>query len=223
MNVPVIVLDGPSGTGKSSVSIALAERLAWHRLESGVLYRLVALELYRRDADVEDLDTLQEILEQLRPEFRGESVLLNGEDVRASIRGEEIGTRASRIASRAEVRSRLVHIQRSYRRPPGLVAEGRDMGTVVFPDAPLKIFLDAGVEERALRRHKQLKDQNINVKISALVEEMSRRDSRDRTRRTAPLVEAVDAEVLDTTRMKINEVTETIMHLWRQRQASNTV
>ncbi|MGH8272708.1 MAG: (d)CMP kinase [Gammaproteobacteria bacterium] len=196
---PVIALDGPGGVGKGTVGRAVAKRLGWHYLDSGALYRVAALAALRADLDAAQTERIAALVPQLVIECRGERVLLDGEDVSRAIRDEATSRMASAIAAAPIVRQALTGRQRAFRQAPGLVADGRDMGTVVFPDAALKVFLAASPGERALRRHKQLKQQGINVTLPRLERELRARDARDAERKTAPLKAAADAMTLDTT------------------------
>ncbi|GIX30652.1 MAG: cytidylate kinase [Porticoccaceae bacterium] len=210
--VPVIAIDGPSGAGKGTIAQKLAARLGFHYLDSGALYRVLALAArhHRVDWDnVEDLAVLAEHMDvAFRPKGAGEppDVVLEGEVVTEPIRSEEIGHGASRVAAYPEVRRALLARQRAFARPPGLVADGRDMGTVVFPDAPVKIYLTASPEERARRRHKQLMEKGESVSLADLAERVRERDARDATRAVAPLVPAPDAVVIDSTGKAIDAV-----------------
>ncbi|HEY8520988.1 MAG TPA: (d)CMP kinase [Gammaproteobacteria bacterium] len=208
--VPVITIDGPTGSGKGTISRALAVRLGWHLLDSGALYRLVALEAQRRGVPLDDGTRLAAIAEGLDVTFGDpsgeERVLLAGEDVTAALRTEECGAGASQVAALPEVRSALLARQRAFARPPGLVADGRDMGTTVFPDAVLKVFLTASAEERARRRYKQLKEKGIDVSLPDLSWDIAQRDRRDANRAVAPLRPADDARLLDSTSLSPEEV-----------------
>jgi cytidylate kinase len=200
--VPVITIDGPSGSGKGTVSQRIATELGWHFLDSGALYRLLACAAQRDGVGLDDAAGLAELAGRIDGEFGVtpdgvEVVRLDGADVTDVLRTETTGNAASRLAALPEVRTALLAWQRRFRRLPGLVADGRDMGTVVFPDAGLKIFLNARPEVRAARRHKQLKDKGIEVPIEAIVEEVRARDLRDSSREVAPLLAAEDAFVID--------------------------
>jgi len=222
-NVRVVTLDGPSGSGKGTVSRLLARRTGWHLLDSGALYRLVGLAGRRAGLASEDVEAHVRIALQMRIEFAGdgagqERVLLEGEEVTRALRSEAAGADASRVAAWPPVRQALLERQRAFAQPPGLIADGRDMGTVVFPRAELKIFLTASAEERALRRYKQLKDKDSSVTLAALSLDIAERDRRDMTRSAAPLVPAADAIVLDSTALDAAEVTDEIYALGRSRQ-----
>ena len=221
MPAPVLTIDGPSGTGKGTLGLALARELGWDFLDSGALYRLVGFLALKRGVPLDAATALQQLAASLPVEFRpdpdGTVILLEGEVVTEAIRNEVIGDAASRVAAWPEVRAALLDRQREMRRPPGLVADGRDMGTVVFPDAPLKIFLTASPEARAERRYKQLKGKGNDVSLPALLEDIRARDERDARRATAPLVPAPDAEILDTTQLGIDDVTDRVRQLIRAR------
>ncbi len=217
MSVPVITLDGPSGSGKGTVGRAVAERLGWHFLDSGALYRVLGLAALRHGVALDDEATLATLAQDLDVTFQGERVILEGEDVSGAIRSEEAGAAASKVAALPAVRQALLARQRAFRRLPGLVADGRDMGTVVFPDAPLKVFLEAGAEERARRRHAQLKAQGHDVNLDQIVADIRARDRRDRERAVAPLKPAEDAVVIDTTELAPEAVIEEILDLAKAR------
>lgn len=208
---PVIAVDGPSGVGKGTLCQWLATRLGWSLLDSGALYRLTALAALRRNLSLEDEVRLAVVAAGLDVEFQAcpagaPRIVLDGVEVGVELRSESCGDAASRVAALPAVRAALLHRQRDFRRAPGLVADGRDMGTVVFPDAELKLFLTASSEERAQRRYKQLRENGLNVNLKNLVEEIDARDRRDAQRAVAPLEPAPDAEILDTTRMSIEDV-----------------
>lgn len=211
--VPVVTIDGPSGSGKGTVAAEVARRLGWRVLDSGALYRLVGYAARKAGVALDDSGKLAEIARNLPVEFHGGRVLLDGEDVTRTIRSETAGNDASKVAAIPEVREALLEWQRSYAKPPGLVADGRDMGSVVFPRAPVKIFLDASAEERARRRHNQLKEQGINVTLSGLIAEIEERDDRDRNRSVAPLKPAADAVIVDSTSMGVGEVVARVLEL----------
>lgn len=220
---PVITIDGPSASGKGTISQLLARRLGWHFLDSGLLYRLVGLVAEEAGQSVDDETALARFVEGVPIRFESTDdagsmprIRVAGRHFGEELRGESAGRAASRIAALPAVREALLGCQRAFRRPPGLVADGRDMGTVVFPDAPLKIFLEASVAERARRRYKQLKEKGMDVTLSAISSDLEARDRRDRGRATAPLKAADDAIVLDTTTMAIDEVVEWILDRWRR-------
>jgi cytidylate kinase len=213
---PVIAIDGPSGSGKGTVARAVADALAWHLLDSGALYRLAALAALRAGVPLDDALGLARIAGGLDVKFQpaangGGRIELAGEDVAAAIRSEACASAASQVAVIPELRTALVALQRSFQRPPGLVADGRDMGSVIFPEAELKIFLTASAEERARRRHKQLKAQGMNVSLAALSADISQRDQRDASRPVAPLRPTADAVLIDSTGRSVAEVVADIL------------
>jgi len=219
-NTPqVICLDGPSGVGKGTICLAVAEYLNWHILDSGSLYRITALVVSRQfpefNVDSINISQLADIAINLSVTYKQVGndlvILLDGEDITKLIRNEEMGAKASQVAAIPAVRDALLARQRAFLQPPGLVADGRDMGTVVFPDSVLKIYLTASPEERAQRRYKQLKDKGIDVNLSALVEDLRLRDERDMNRKTAPLKPASDAIIIDTTELDIEHVTKAVI------------
>jgi len=223
-NAPVLTIDGPSGAGKGAVSAELARRLGWQVLDSGAVYRAVALAALEHDVSESDEPALVRLARDLPLDFRpaddGVEVLLDGRPVGPLLRSEDVSVMASRVAAIPAVRKALLELQRSCRRAPGLVADGRDMGTIVFPDAELKIFLEASVEERANRRYKQLKNKGENVILARLFQDMQERDRRDRERSVAPTLPADDAVVVDSTRMTLDQVIARIESLARERIAS---
>jgi cytidylate kinase len=212
---PVIAIDGPSASGKGTVAQGVADALGFHYLNSGALYRTVALAAMRGPAGMDDA-ALARVAEHLSARFHGDNVNLAGEDVTLAIRAEDVGVLASRISALPEVRNALLERQRQFRNPPGLVADGRDMGTVVFPDAALKIFLTATPEERAERRYKQLMDKGLSANMAALLQDIRQRDARDSERATAPLKKAVDAVLIDTTRMTAADAIAQVLALYKQ-------
>jgi cytidylate kinase len=214
--VAVLAIDGPSGSGKGTVSRLVAARLGWHLLDSGALYRVLAVAADRHGVQLDRQDALEGLAAGLDVAFvdRGGTeirIVLEGEDVTDAVRTEGCGDAASRVAALPRVRTALLARQRAFREPPGLVADGRDMGTVVFPDAAFKVFLTASAEERAKRRYKQLKEKGFDVSLSALSREIAERDQRDASRPVAPLKPAPDATVLDNTGMSIDEVVERVL------------
>ena len=216
---PVITIDGPVGSGKGTICVRLAEWLDWAILDSGALYRILALGAERHALALDDTPGLTRLVSELTVGFLSSevdqpvTVMLDGEDVSTAIRVESRGTAASNLAVNPAVRAALLEFQRSFRQWPGLVADGRDMGTVVFPDAPLKIFLTASIEERAERRYKQLIAKGIGVNLASLLADINARDKRDRERTTAPLKPADGAVVIDTTGLDIEAVMERIQTL----------
>ncbi len=209
--VPVITIDGPSGSGKGTIAKLLAERLGWAILDSGALYRLVGYSAGKAGIGFDLVDNLCEIARNMDVLFDGDSVYLNGEEVSKQIRTETAGNSASKVAAVPEVREALLEWQRSFAKEPGLVADGRDMGSVVFPDAPVKVFLTASAEERAERRYKQLKEKGISVSLRDLVRDIHERDERDRNRDVAPLVAPVAALEVESTSLSIDEVLEKVL------------
>jgi cytidylate kinase len=207
VTAPVIAIDGPSASGKGTIAHRLAGQLGFHYLESGALYRLVAL---AGGDPARAAATLEAV-------FRDGKIFLSGQDVTDKIRSESVGNRASEVAKIAAVRQALLTRQRAFRQAPGLVADGRDMGTVVFPDATLKVFLTASPEVRAGRRYKQLIDKGISANLRALSRDLQERDARDANRAVAPLVPAPDAQVLDSSALSVDAVVERILKLYNER------
>jgi cytidylate kinase len=214
---PVIAIDGPAASGKGTIAYNVARALGFHYLDSGALYRLIALRALERAVAPDAADALAALAGDLDVSFREGRALLAGRDVADALRDEDVSALASRIAVHPAVRAALLARQRAFRAPPGLVAEGRDMGTIVFPDARLKIFLTATAEARAERRHKQLIGKGISVTIDGLLRDIRERDIRDSTRAAAPLVAAPDAVSLDTTSLSIAEATAAVLALYRER------
>lgn len=216
-NVPVITIDGPSGAGKGTIARIVAEKLGWHLLDSGAIYRVLAVAIQHHNVETDNEESLIPLAAHLDVQFElsddcGDSrVILEGEDVTDSIRTEEVGALASKVAAYPRVREALLRRQRAFKIEPGLVADGRDMGTVVFPEAPVKVFLTASAEERAQRRFNQLKQKGFDVKIGRLLEDIQARDERDRNRTVAPLVPSDEALVLDSTNVSIAEVEQVIL------------
>ena len=215
-DIPVIAIDGPSGSGKGTIALRVADALGYHLLDSGALYRLVALAAQTSGVSLQDAQRLAEIAHNLDVRFDcnedgEERIWLGDEDVTTLIRTEEAGAGASTVAQISAVRQALFERQRAFQQLPGLVADGRDMGTHVFPHAALKIFLTASAEERARRRHKQLKDKGLDVSLAALSRDIEDRDRRDSERSVAPLRPAEDARILDSSGQSIEAVTQTVL------------
>ncbi len=202
----IITIDGPSGSGKGTISQRLAHHLGWHFLDSGAIYRLLGLAVSLRGIRYDEVEHITKIAKNMSVEFKEGQVLLDGDDVTDTIRTETAGNNASKVAAIPQVRAVLLNWQRNYAQPPGLVADGRDMGSVVFPDADLKVFLTASAEERAKRRYKQLKEKGLDVNVHDLTVEIKERDQRDMNRSVAPLVPAEGALELDSTSLSIDEV-----------------
>jgi CMP/dCMP kinase len=217
-SAPVLAIDGPGGAGKGTLCRQVAERLGWRLLDSGALYRLVAMAAAEAETGLDDESRLAALARDLPAGFSADRVYLGDRDVTEEIRSEACGDRASRVAALPSVRTALIGLQRSFRRPPGLVADGRDMGTVIFPDAELKVFLTAAAEERAMRRYKQLKEKGFDVNLRGLSEEVAARDRRDAERAVAPLRPAPDAMVIDSTAMAIDEVVTAVLEELRRRR-----
>ncbi|HUL13577.1 MAG TPA: (d)CMP kinase [Methylococcaceae bacterium] len=207
--IPVLTLDGPSGAGKGTVSRAIARRLGWHYLDSGAIYRSLAVAVIEQGVSPGDVEQIVRIAQAMNLGFQSDEtprVLMEGRDITDRIQTETCGNTASKIAALGPVRQALLQKQRAFRQLPGLVADGRDMGTVVFPDAQYKVFLTASAEERAVRRYKQLKEKGINVSLGDLTKEIEERDRRDRERSEAPLKMAEGAVVVDSSNLTIEEV-----------------
>ena len=221
-SVPVITVDGPSGSGKGTVSRIISEKLGWSLLDSGAMYRLLALDCLKNEIDLENQAKVAETATEMVIEFKNckESqeikVFLEGEDVTKELRTETTGNAASKVAANPSARAALLQKQRDFATAPGLVADGRDMGTVVFPDAKLKVFLTASAEERAKRRYKQLKQNGFDVNLAALLKEIEERDERDMNRSSAPLKPADDALIIDSSAMTIDEVVDNIMESYQK-------
>lgn len=213
--IPVIAIDGPSASGKGTVAERVARVLGFHYLDSGALYRLVALAALRAGADPEDEARVAELARALDVRFESGRIYLAGEDVTDAIRAEEVGVAASRVAALPAVREALLERQRRFRQAPGLVADGRDMGSVVFTDADLKVFLTASVEARAQRRYKQLMEKGIPASIHNLSRDLHERDTRDAARAVAPLRQMPDARLLDTTDMGVDEAVNQVLAWYR--------
>jgi CMP/dCMP kinase len=214
--VPVITLDGPSGTGKGTLCHLLAEHLGWHVLDSGVLYRALGFLADKHGIALDALNTLKELVQlaaHLPIEFKGHQIFIQGEQVGHALRTEACGARASQLAAIPEIRAALLQRQRNFAALPGLVTDGRDMGTVVFPDAALKIYLDATPEARSERRYLQLKDNEKSVSLAQVVDELAKRDSRDMAREHAPLKAAANAITIDTSYLTVEDVFEQLLKL----------
>ncbi|WP_371378938.1 (d)CMP kinase [Thalassotalea aquiviva] len=214
--IPLITIDGPSGAGKGTVSRIVAEQLGWNFLDSGAIYRVLAVATQHHGINVDEEDAIIPLASHLDVEFKivdadEPRVILEGEDVTDNIRTQEVGELASKVAAFPRVREALLRRQRAFKEAPGLLADGRDMGTVVFPDAPVKIFLTASAEERAQRRMKQLQQKGIDVNIGRLLDEIRQRDERDQNRTVAPLVPAEGALIIDSTELSIEQVVEKIL------------
>jgi cytidylate kinase len=215
MSAPVIAIDGPSASGKGTIASRVAQRLGFNYLESGALYRIVALLSLREDT-LDDRRLVQ-LADDMDVVFEEGDILLGDEPITDKVRSELVGNRASEVAKVPALRQALLKRQRSFRRTPGLVADGRDMGTVVFPDAELKVFLTAGPEIRAERRYKQLIEKGIDANLRALSRDLRERDERDAKRAVAPLVPAPDSQVLDSSALSIDEVVERIVGWWQEK------
>ncbi len=215
-SVPVLTIDGPSGSGKGTICRAVADRLGWHYLDSGALYRAVGLASAWEGVDLSDPEAVAACAARTEIRFEDDAsgeprVIVNGKDATHQLRMETAGAAASAIAAHPPVRAVLLALQKGFRRPPGLIADGRDMGTVVFPDSRYKVFLTASAAERAKRRHKQLKDKGVSVNLDSLLHEIAARDERDAGRAVAPLRPAEDAVIVDSTGMPITEVIERVL------------
>jgi cytidylate kinase len=219
-DIPVIAIDGPSASGKGTVAGRVAGALGFHFLDSGALYRLAALQALQQGVSLEDPAALAAAAARMEVAFRDGATWLGGRDVTEALRAEDVGVAASRVAAVPEVRTALLERQRGFRRPPGLVADGRDMGSVVFPEAALKVFLTAAVDTRALRRHKQLMEKGMYAKMTDVVEELRRRDERDSSRPVAPLKHYPDALFLDTTGISVEDAVRRILAEWEKRVAN---
>ncbi len=215
--IPVIAIDGPSASGKGTVAQKVAEALGFHYLDSGALYRLATLAALKAGVSPDEEAKLAETTRKMGIEFRGGATYLDGVDVGEEVRTEAVSAAASRVAANPAVRQSLLARQRAFQRAPGLVADGRDMGSVVFPQAPLKVYLSADVATRAERRYKQLMEKGMYAKIEDVVEELRRRDARDTSRAVAPLKHYPDALFLDTTGLSVDAAVNKILGWWRER------
>ncbi|MDF3055502.1 MAG: cytidylate kinase [Gammaproteobacteria bacterium] len=202
----IITLDGPAGTGKGTITRLLAKKLGWHYLDSGALFRILAYTALAQQLDLEDDATLSTLATSLEIIFQDGQIFLSGKEITSDIRTETVGEAASKIAVLPGVRTALAEKQREFYQSPGLVADGRDMGTVIFPNAILKFFLDASIQERAKRRQYQLKKSGITVSLGDILRDLKQRDTRDTTRRISPLIPAPDAIIIDTTTLSVDEV-----------------
>lgn len=216
-NVPVITIDGPTASGKGTVASRVADRLGFHLLDSGALYRLTALQALRGALPLSDEAGIARLAQQLPARFRDDVIYLAQEDVSHAIRAEEVGNMASKIAALPSVRQALFDLQLGFRQAPGLVADGRDMGTVIFPTAKLKVFLTASAEARAQRRYKQLIDKGFSANMNDLLADLRARDERDTGRAVAPLVAAADAHILDTSAMGVDQAVEQVLTWYAQK------
>lgn len=213
---PVIALDGPTASGKGTVALHVAAFLGWHVLDSGAIYRLAALTVMNHDVALTDLTRISDLAREMRIHFEQGRILLDGVDVTSSIRHENVGNLASELAKEPVLRQGLLERQRAFRTWPGLVADGRDMGTVVFPDAPLKIFLLADVDARAHRRYRQLVEKGESADYEIILADLKARDERDMNRLVAPLKPAEDAYVIDSSALTVEQTVERVLALWRQ-------
>jgi cytidylate kinase len=213
-NIPVITIDGPTASGKGTVAHRIADHLGFHLLDSGALYRLTALSALRRGTDLQDEHAVAKVAEHLPARFNGGHIYLGTEDVGNAIRAEDVGNTASKIAALPAVRQALFGLQLAFRQTPGLVADGRDMGTVIFPAAKCKVFLTASVEARAQRRYKQLIDKGFSANMDDLLADLQSRDARDTQRAVAPLVPAEGAHLLDTSHMTVDEAVAQVLEWW---------
>jgi cytidylate kinase len=211
-HIPVITIDGPTASGKGTVAARVADRIGYHLLDSGALYRLTALSAMRAGVSLDDEHAVAQLAEQLPASFANGDIFLDGEEVGEPIRAEEVGNNASKIAAFPSVRQALYALQLGFRKAPGLVADGRDMGTVIFPSARLKVFLTASVEARAERRYKQLIGKGFSANMDDLLADLQARDDRDTHRTVAPLVAAEGAYILDTSDMTVDEAVEQVLH-----------
>ncbi|WP_281523594.1 (d)CMP kinase [Turicimonas muris] len=218
-NIPIITIDGPVASGKGSVSAGVAKVLGFNVLDSGSLYRLTAYAALQQQKPLEDEEQIKQTAVNLKAVFKGGKILLEGEDVTDAIRQEEVGLAASKVAVHPKVRKALFKLQREYAQDPGLVADGRDMGSVVFPEATLKIFLTASAEARAKRRYNQLKEKGIHSNIADLVKDLKERDERDLKRSVAPLVPAPGAKILDSSDLTLEETINQVLEWYRGTEA----
>lgn len=218
--IPVIAIDGPSASGKGTVAQIVARQLGYHYLDSGALYRIVALAALRHRISWQDEQALARMAQNLDISFEQDRIYLEGHDVTSDVRTEEISRGASEVAVHPEVRQALVGLQQSFRRAPGLVADGRDMGSVIFPDATTKIYLTASAEVRAERRYKQLMDKGIRANLSEILQDLQQRDARDQQRLVAPLQKSAEALLLETSHLTIQEAVEAVLAQQRKTRAA---
>lgn len=216
-DIPVITIDGPAASGKGTIAARVARSLGFHYLDSGALYRLATFAALKHGISLDDAAALAAQAANLDPVFDGEKILFEGEDVSTAIRSEAVSSATSQVAVIPEVREALFNLQRRFARAPGLVADGRDMGTVIFPKAELKVFLTATARVRAERRYKQLVERGEAADLDALTRDLEARDKRDRERETAPLRAAIDAYILDTSEMDIESVEKKVLEWWQSR------
>lgn len=216
-DIPVITIDGPAASGKGTIAARVARSLGFHYLDSGALYRLATFAALKHGVSLDDAAALAAQAANLDPVFDGEKILFEGEDVSTAIRSEAVSSATSQVAAIPEVREALFNLQRRFARAPGLVADGRDMGTVIFPKAELKVFLTATARVRAERRYKQLVERGEAADLDALTRDLEARDKRDRERETAPLRAAIDAYILDTSEMDIESVEKKVLEWWQSR------
>ncbi len=216
-DIPVITIDGPAASGKGTIAARVARSLGFHYLDSGALYRLATFAALKHGISLDDAAALAAQAANLDPVFDGEKILFEGEDVSTVIRSEAVSSATSQVAAIPEVREALFNLQRRFARAPGLVADGRDMGTVIFPKAELKVFLTATARVRAERRYKQLVERGEAADLDALTRDLEARDKRDRERETAPLRAAIDAYILDTSEMDIESVEKKVLEWWQSR------
>ena len=214
--IPVITIDGPTASGKGTVASRVAEALGFYYLDSGALYRLCAYNALKESVDLLDENTVSQLAAALEPRFENGRILLDGEDVTDKIRAEAVGVAASKVAALMPVREALLDVQKRARREPGLVADGRDMGTVIFPDAPLKVFLTASAQARALRSFNQLKEKGIVANIDTLTRELEERDRRDMQRAVSPLAPAKDAKILDSSELTIEATVAQVLQWYKE-------
>lgn len=219
--IPVITIDGPSASGKGTIAQLVAKKLGFHYLDSGALYRLVALKAVQSNTDMQNRDLLADIARNLNIIFKNEAIYLDEKIVTDDIRTEECGISASQLAAYPQIREALTERQRKCRQPPGLVTDGRDMGSVIFPNAILKIFLTASAEIRAQRRYKQLIENGMNANIVNLLQDIQKRDERDSNRNIAPLQQGADAKLLDTTSLTISQAQDAVLSWYNEIYAKN--